>query len=109
MYEFDAIEKPKLDRAEGLGYGYLEQQVKCQVGDTQYLCFTYIASIDALRSDMQPYTWYRDLVIAGAEFQGFPSDYVEELKRLETLSDPNSDRASENAELLERLLTHTRV
>lgn len=103
VYELDHHDKSSLDRAEGLGYGYIEQQTKCPIDDLEYLCFTYVASSDALQFDMLPYTWYRDLIVAGAECHGFSSQYVESLRMVDAKRDTDSSRQDKNDDLLRRL------
>jgi SAM-dependent methyltransferase len=98
LYEIDPAEKPALDRAEGLGTGYSEKTVTVVHGGTDVEARTYYA----LRTDagMKPYAWYRDIVLAGAEENGLPGEYLGEIGACEAIRDPDRERRSVNVRLL---------
>jgi len=65
LYEIPVDEKSGLDRAEGLGAGYEENEVEVLCGGRSIIAKAYRATnIDAT---LRPNTWYRALVIAGAK------------------------------------------
>jgi gamma-glutamylcyclotransferase len=95
LYDIDADEKALLDRFEGPRY--TEEVVHLdEFGEV----FCYLALSDFIDEGMKPYSWYRDLVLAGAEYHAFPTDYLERLRALECLADPDRERHEENLSLL---------
>lgn len=90
LYEIAQAEKHKLDTAEGLGNGYAERRVELQCDGKPVLATLYYATnIDA---NLQPYSWYRHLVIAGARQHGLPDDYVKALEAALAIEDPDRTR-----------------
>ena len=63
LFEFDPQEKPLLDRAEGVGAGYLEKTVNILTEDGPVTAVTYCATDKD--PTLRPYHWYKALVIAG--------------------------------------------
>jgi hypothetical protein len=59
---------PALDDAEGLGSGYHEEivHVLSPKGGEVVVC-TYIADASFIDDSLQPYSWYKNFVLAGAE------------------------------------------
>jgi gamma-glutamylcyclotransferase len=96
LYELDSTEKTILDRIEGVGWGYelSEVQVSCAQG-AWHSCFTYSAIRFA--TDLQPYTWYLNHVLTGAQAAGLPADYVAAIAA--TPATPDSDRERHNREM----------
>lgn len=99
LFELDAADKPTLDRAEGLGNGYVEQRVEIATDRGSVKALAYIAT--AKDSSVRPYHWYKALVIAGAREHGLPREYVQLLEDVPSVADPDHERAASN----ERLLT----
>jgi gamma-glutamylcyclotransferase len=96
LFEFDPEDKPALDKAEGVGDGYLEKTVNVLTEDGLVTAVTYCATDKdpALR----PYHWYKALVIAGAREHGLPPSYRSRLELVVTVSD--TGRASRHKQLL---------
>jgi len=99
LFDLDATEKPALDRAEGLGNGYVERQLEINTGRNIVRAFAYIAT--AKDPSLRPYHWYKAFVVAGAIEHGLPREYLEILEDVPSVPDPDRERAAEN----ERLLT----
>ena len=78
VYEIPSNQKPALDRAEGLGFGYHEEivHVLSPKGGEVVVC-TYIADASFIDDSLQPYSWYQNFVLAGAEEHRLPAEYVE--------------------------------
>lgn len=91
VYELAAIEKPRLDAAEGLGHGYDEMQVSLGYASGSTTAWTYCAT--AIDTSLRPYSWYKALVVAGAREHGLPGDYIDWLDRVSALDDTDADRA----------------
>jgi AIG2-like family len=91
LFELDPSDKPALDRAEGLGAGYVEKRVRIRTEAGMVDAVTYCATDKdpALR----PYQWYKALVVAGAREHGLPAHYRRELERAATVADPRPGRA----------------
>lgn len=103
VFDIDPAEKPKLDRAEGLGHGYEERVALVHSPHGSHLVHLYVASPHAIDPTLRPYTWYRDLVLAGALEHTLPPDYVDRISAVEAIRDPNSDRDSEERAVLDAL------
>ena len=76
-------EKPALDAAEGLGFGYFEKEVRIVTEDGECLALTYHANLDRIDPALRPHDWYKDYVVSGAREHGLPADYIRELEQVE--------------------------
>ena len=103
VYQIDATEKPALDRAERNGFGYLDAQVSVSSDGNTHTCFAYFAQQSHIVGHLKPYHWYKEMVLAGAEFLRFPQGYIETLRAIESVQDPDSERHLKNQALLERM------
>lgn len=99
IYRMTLADKHALDRIEGLGAGYDEQEVTLLTADGPMRAWTYRAT--DIAPDALPFTWYKALVLAGAREHGLPAHYVARLEAIEALSDPDVARASMNGALIE--------
>ena len=94
----DPGEKPALDKAEGLGYGYDEKEVTLTAQDGALITATtyFATNIDV---HMKPYSWYLNHVLVGAREALLPADYIElKIASVEAVEDGDRDRdASERA------------
>ena len=94
VYEIPSNQKPALDRAEGLGAGYHEEivHVLSPKGGEVVVC-TYIADASFIDDSLQPYSWYKDFVLAGAEEHRLPAEYVESrIVAVHAIGDPDPQR-----------------
>jgi gamma-glutamylcyclotransferase len=90
LYQLDDDERPRLDKAEGLGKGYDIRHVRVRMdgsGDEEE-AFTYVAEPDAIRDDLPPFQWYKDMVIQGATQNHLPESYVRQIEAVEAVEDP---------------------
>jgi gamma-glutamylcyclotransferase len=77
LYELSLGDKPALDAAEGLGAGYEEKEVDIQTPTGVVRAHVYYAThIDPA---VVPYTWYKALVVAGAQQHALPAEYISKL------------------------------
>lgn len=82
LYEIDAKDLEKLDRAEG---GYERVAVSAWQPDGIVVdAVTYISV--TLTDDPRPYKWYKDIVLSGAKKNGFPEDYIANINRFPSKS-----------------------
>jgi len=89
---------PALDLAESAGRGYERAGVTVtRAGGGAVEAITY-RPID-LRGDLRPWDWYLALVVAGAEQQGLPGDYVGRLREVRAAVDPEHERPGRLAAL----------
>lgn len=97
LYEIPAEQKRQLDQAEGLGFGYDQKEVLVQVGAKIYAALAYYAT--KVDPNIQPFIWYKALVVAGAVEHGLPAEYVNELRAVAAKQDSNAQRHAENMAL----------
>ena len=97
IYSLDASEKPLLDTIEGVGYGYQIEEVNVADFGT---CYTYIADQSHIYDSLNPYTWYKELVLVGCINLGFPSDYIERIYNIDADIDSDQQRHSKHMRLV---------
>lgn len=102
VYRIDPRQRQALDRAEGLGAGYAEKRETVSVAGQVLDAFYYVATADWLDDSLQPYHWYKELVLAGARYHGFPQQYIAALEQVDAVDDPDRERREVNARLLTR-------
>lgn len=104
VYEISTSEKTVLDRIEGVGKGYHAVEIDVpDFGD----CHTYLAAGSHIDDGLQPFTWYRALVLAGCEYLDFPAEYAEAIRAVDATVDPDTGRHDEHMSLVDRLTRHT--
>ena len=103
LYEFDAKEKEALDKAEGKGSGYCEQLVQFPLNGETYTPYVYVAQSTHIDPTLAPYDWYKSLVIAGARYHGFPTEYIASVEAISSKPDLNAKRKQENEDLLRQI------
>ncbi|NOT71353.1 MAG: gamma-glutamylcyclotransferase, partial [Hyphomicrobium sp.] len=94
-FEIAADDVKELDQIEGRGKGYerIEELAVLSFPDGQLVSVTtYIAHDDFLNPALQPYDWYRDLVVKGAEQHHVPDAYLATLRAIPALADPDPMR-----------------
>lgn len=103
LYRIPPKHLPDLDSAEGRGSGYERESrlVFCQ--GTEAHSFTYIAEPSHIDETLTPYDWYKSIVICGAEYHSFPVPYIESIRCVSCIPDPNAKRAQLNAALLNEM------
>ncbi|MFW2454371.1 gamma-glutamylcyclotransferase family protein [Methyloversatilis discipulorum] len=98
LFGIAQAEKPKLDAAEGLGAGYAERQVVVVLGGRPVTATMYYAT--NINAELRPYSWYRELVVAGAREHGLPAAYLAALEDVPVLQDPDAKRHAEHMALV---------
>lgn len=102
LFEIRDDEKPRLDRAEGLGSGY-DEKVVVVTDDAGAIhrAWAYSAADSAIDPAAVPFRWYRALVLAGAREHGLPDDYIRAaILSCPTCPDPDSVRAAHHRAIL---------
>ncbi len=100
---FDLLpeDKNRLDIIEGLGYGYSETTVSTpDFGD----CITYVAEHSHIDDLLRPYDWYKELVLLGAGAHEFPDDYLNQIRAIQALVDPDPIRRAEQWKTVEKII-----
>ncbi len=94
VFEIPENKLESLDRAEGVGHGYHhDRSVPVRLADdTEIETLTYVADLNAINDALIPYLWYHRLVIAGAEQNQLPEDYIAGLRTVRASEDPIPDR-----------------
>jgi len=81
LYEIPKHEKPKLDRAEGLGYGYDQVAIEVSQDGRPVSAVAYVAT--NVDSTLKPFDWYHAHVVEGAVEHGLPAEYIAGLRAVE--------------------------
>jgi len=93
VYEVDEEQKTRLDWVEGVGRGYVEEEVTVVRTDGEpHVVRTYVADPAYIIPDLQPYAWYLRYVVAGAIAHGLPHAYVARLRQVPAGEDFDDDR-----------------
>lgn len=100
VYALDAKDFPTLDRVESLGAGYDLKTETLRVAGQDVEVFLYVAQAPYIDPDSEPFRWYRDLVLHGAVYHGFPAAYVERIRAVAGRPDPDAERAAHHDEIL---------
>ena len=91
VFRIPASEKPALDKAEGLGHGYVEKTVSV-IGRSgeMHRAVAYCATV--LDATLKPYHWYKEHVVRGGREHLLPPEYVRAIEAIESVSDPDAAR-----------------
>ncbi len=98
LFAIPRREKSALDRVEGSGYNDITVSVESTLGDVT--AKTYMAHGSAIDDARQPYSWYKALVVSGAESQGLPPEYVDALRLVDAVADPDAERVRKHRDFL---------
>lgn len=105
LFSFDLAERERLDKAEGVGNGYNHAMVTViNAEGRRRKVLTYLADFDHIDNRLQPYTWYKELVLAGAGEHNLPANYVAaRIAPVEAISDPNAARDAKERSVISRM------
>jgi gamma-glutamylcyclotransferase len=103
LFRMQASDKLVLDRIEGKGRGYSEKQLAVSHDGVSHQCFTYTAQPDYIDDGLSPFSWYRELVLLGGEYHRFPENYLEAIRQLKAIDDPDPERRKEHDLLINSL------
>jgi hypothetical protein len=105
IYAIAESDKPLLDRIEGLGRGYEEKRVELATPMNEPIsAFTYYAT--AIDSGLQPYHWYMHHVVTGALEYDLPLAYIEEIRQVASVDDPDPRRHALEMAIYESIGAH---
>jgi len=94
VYFIPRAQKLNLDSVEGKGKGY--HITRQRVAETNDFLFFYVADDSACVDDVQPYTWYIDLIIAGMASTAFPVQQRRFIEEHTTQDDFDEERTVRN-------------
>ncbi|MEM9056986.1 MAG: gamma-glutamylcyclotransferase family protein [Pseudomonadota bacterium] len=100
VYQLSADDLATLDAIEGVNRGYRRDTLSV---DGFGSCQAYLAEQPYVDASVRPFCWYRDLVLEGCRFHGFPERYVAAVAAVRCEPDPNAERRREHEALLARL------
>lgn len=100
VFEIDEVDKLSLDRAEGRGKGYEDKVVHLNGPNGSLTAHTQLTDADYIDDSLLPYSWYKDLVVAGAKQHSLPREYIHQLVTVEAQEDPHSERAKKERQIL---------
>ncbi len=103
IYEIDAQHKADLDLYEDQGRGYLWTPLPVMTATGPEEVYSYLATGGFIDDSLRPYDWYQEIVLIGMRYHGHPADYIRHAAGIETISDPNVERATKNHQLIKRL------
>ena len=97
IYAIPAETVPTLDRIEGVGHGYATAWLDLP---DYARCYVYLAEDHYQDSRLQPFDWYKALVLSGARHHGFPGDYIEALEAVSAIVNPDAERRALNLDIV---------
>lgn len=105
VYELDQRGRRKLDHIEGIGHGYKSVTIDVPgFGE----CYAYHAVDSHIDDSLQPYSWYKELVLLGSQEHGFPDDYCAAIAEIQAIEDPDFRRNDSHRNLIETLRSDSR-
>ena len=99
IFEISADDKLILDGIEGVGYTAVFLEV-ATFGD----CVSYVADESHIDGTLEPYDWYKQLVLIGARTHGFPASYLNRIDSIATCQDPDTKRWARQWETVQSLV-----
>ena len=67
-------------------------------------CFTYVGAATHYRPDLDPFDWYKAMVLRGCAFNRFPEDYVNAFRAVSAVPDPDEGRRRAQWDVVARLI-----
>jgi|GEM_PF-493957 len=101
VYSMAVDEQPALDACEGPAYGV--DTLTLTIRDRQYECLVYLARDPHIDEQLEPYDWYKEIVMLGAQYQQFPNHYVNVISSIPCKEDGLHDRVVSHRQLIQDL------
>jgi len=98
VYEITAAQRRLLDRFEGPGYAASRLAVQSRAGVLD--AFAYVAHETVLDPGARPFDWYKALVLEGARRARLPHAYIDRIRAVDAIPDPDPERATRHRALL---------
>jgi hypothetical protein len=103
LYEFDYAEKGKLDELEGRGYGYDDKLLHVQCNGDTFKAFIYEVAPAYLDDTLAPNHEYKEMVLLGARYHGFPADYIAKIESVTSTANPYPAKQAEDEKVLVKI------
>lgn len=101
VYELEPRDKEKLDRIEGVGFGYESKVLEVEMKDgVRIRASVYLATV--IDASLKPYSWYLEHVIRGALENGLPPWYIASIREVGAVEDPDPLRSSRELSIYPR-------
>jgi gamma-glutamylcyclotransferase len=104
IYTLSPEHKSILDEFEGKGFGYIDRKIEVPHQQRTITCFTYFAQDAYILDTLEPYHWYKQLVVHGAHYLKFPEAYIMSIEAIESQEDPKHIRRQMHEELLQKII-----
>ena len=108
LYDVSSDDVARLDSYEGVGAGYMRKTCRFPLDGIEQEAFFYVADTGHTDDDLLPYQWYLDLVVAGAEQNGLPPEYISALRSAKCAPDPQPHRKT-RSEALDALARYSQT
>ena len=99
VYSLTRAQKNMLDEFEGPGY--ISRNVSVHAGASMLTAYAYVARSEHVETDLQPFGWYKSIVLAGARAHALPVHYIARIAAVTSLPDPDPDRDSHHLAMLD--------
>jgi len=97
VYKIKVADFALLDRFEGVGSGYRRDRIEVFFNDDQVSMYSYFAT--KTDANMIPFSWYRHHVLEGALSTGLPSQYISQIREVESVRDHDLERERREMEI----------
>ena len=98
IFKVAETDSGSLDTAEGCGNGYKRAEIPVVIADKRMSARTYIATNKD--TNLLPYDWYKEQVIAGAIEHKLPETYIKGIRSIKPQQDANKKREAKEKALL---------
>lgn len=102
VYSLSHVQRNMLDEFEGPGY--LSRNVTVRAESRLFTAYAYVAKPEHVDSDLQPFAWYKTIVMAGARAHALPAHYIQSIASVCSSTDPDSERDTHHLAMLEEHL-----
>jgi gamma-glutamylcyclotransferase len=102
VYSLSRSQQEKLDECEGPGYISRDVSVRTRAGVVT--AYTYVAREEHVEDGLQPFSWYKSIVVAGARVHALPAPYIERLTIVGATFDPDVERHAHHQAIIDASL-----
>ena len=103
IFRIALAEEHLLDKAEGLGHGYLKDELIAVTSNGPIPAIAYFAT--EKDPALSPYDWYKAFVVQGATENRLPTAYIDFIRAFPAQSDLDADRRAKNEALLAGIIS----
>lgn len=89
-YALSQAQREKLDEFEGPGYASRDVSVQMPTG--MITAYAYVARAEHVDATLQPFDWYKSIVVAGARRHALPAEYIARIAAVSASPDADGDR-----------------